>query len=142
MGVKIITLIPVAFCLLTSCAQMERGSSMGIDAITQSPKTIADHEVLARHYVNEVKILLAKIQDQKVLVEKYAEESNRYGQESEKVIVNTHRFLRGYNENYFFAQRAEDNKLKSLNLIRSYEKAVEENMSRAAVHWKVVRESK
>ena len=115
---------------------------MGIDTVTQSSKTISDHEVHARHYESAAKILLAKIQDQKILVEKYAEEINRYGQESEKGIVSTHRFLRGYNENYFFAKRAEDNKLKSQDLIRSYEKEFEENMSRAAVHWKVVRDSK
>lgn len=139
--IRAIILVPAVLSVLISCVQMEHQSSADMNPTIQSPKTIADHEVLARRYENEAKIMLAKIQEQKILIEKYDEESNRYGQEAEKGIFNTHR-LRGDDENYFFAKRAKDNKLKSQALIRSYEKLAEEIMSRAALHWKVVTESK
>jgi hypothetical protein len=141
MQTRSIVLVPFVLIVLASCVQMEHQSSVDMNPTVQSPKTIVDHEALARRYENAAKIMLVKIQEQKVLVEKYDEESNRYGQEAEKGIFNTHR-LRGDDENYFFAKRAEDNKLKSQALIRSYEKEVEENMSRAALHWKLVTESK
>ena len=141
MQIRTIVLVPAVLSFLISCVQMEHQSSVDMNSTVQSPKTIVDHEALARRYENAAKIMLVKIQEQKILVEKYDEESNRYGQEAEKGIFNTHR-LRGDDENYFFAKRAEDNKLKSQALIRSYEKSVEENMSRAALHWKMVTESK
>jgi hypothetical protein len=141
MQIRVIVLVPAVLSFLISCVQMEHQSSVDMNPTAQSPKTIVDHEALARRYENAAKIMLAKIQEQKILVEKYDEESHRYGQEAEKGIFNTHR-LRGDDENYFFAKRAEENKLKSQALIRSYEKLVEENMSRAALHWKMLTESK
>ena len=126
---------------LVSCAQMEPNHPMNMSQAIQNAKTSADHEALAKRYEDAARSMQAKVQEQKKLFDKYEAESKLYGLQSEKDIFNTHR-LRGDDESYFFAKRAEERKAQSQALIRSYEQAVEENMNKAVLHRRMAAETR
>ncbi len=56
MQTRSIVLVPFVLIVLASCVQMEHQSSVDMNPTVQSPKTIVDHEALARRYENAAKI--------------------------------------------------------------------------------------
>ncbi|MEK7721246.1 MAG: hypothetical protein AAB359_02525 [Elusimicrobiota bacterium] len=98
--------------LLASCAQLGALEAQNADtrSATQNTRTYADHDNLAKHYENTAKEMQVKAEEQKKLLQQYEDKSYFYGTNGQTFQAHT-----------------------SAN-IRSYERALRENLDKAAFH--------
>ena len=103
--------------LLASCTQMAPQPIDMTQAI-KTPRTGADHSVLAKRYEDAAKDMQAKVQDHKNQLEEYEYHS------------------------YLYGQRAQDLQAHCRGLIRYYEQAEEANREMAEIHRQLAAETK
>ena len=104
--------------LLASCAQMNPHPMDMTNAI-RSAKTSVDHNALAKHYEDAAQEMRLKVAEHKKILEEYE----------------THPY-------YYDRRTPQDMAVHCRALIRSYEQAVEENMSMARAHRQMAEEAK
>lgn len=101
-----------AVSLLAACAEttpLERKNANSHVASEKARKP-ADHDRLARHYENTAKQLLAKVEEQRKLLQHYEEKS------------------------YLYGRQAQDNQSRATAMLNKYEHDATETMKQAAFH--------
>lgn len=109
MKTKLLISMVVATGILAACAEMNP-HPMDMSQAVQNASTKADHENLAKHYEEAAKELQIKVDEHKKLLSQYQAKSYVYGKQADTLISHCR------------------------TLINAYEKAVEANMSMAAMH--------
>ncbi len=109
MKIRIFFAISVILASLTSCAQMS-SHPMEMTSAIQNAKTSADHEALAKHYEDAAREMQLKVEEHKKLLEEYERHP------------------------YYYPKHVQDLQAHCRSLIKSYEQAVETNMTMAKIH--------
>lgn len=107
----------VILASLISCAQMHP-HPMEMTSAVRNAKTSVDHEALAKHYEDAAHEMQLKVEEHKKLLEEYEKHP------------------------YYYPKRAQDLQAHCWSLIKSYEQAVEANMSMAKIHHQIASEVK
>lgn len=102
--------------LLSSCAHLDP-HPMDMTAAIREAKTSADHDALARHYEDTAEAARLKVKEHK-------------------------KELKEYETHPYYGKRAQDLKAHCERLIKSYEQAVEANMTMGGIHRQMAAEAR